>query len=203
MESLIEKLKKFPAAEKSGHGHKKEHKHKHKHKLRECCAKVVVDRVLADRIFRCCETTGPCDLGIRFPRGSVVCGTITVTVLECRPVFCEPQRPVRVNILLLIQKEFVVTEPNGRKTPLEFTFHKRCHRVFPPIFTLDCVNPRHVDCLVFEIKKVCADVDFVCSNPAFHRHATIAERLEVVLLLKLVVKEQLEFELCRHHRKED
>lgn len=185
MESLIAKLKKVPPPCDD------EHLKKAKHKPSRRSAKVVVDRVLAEKMFRCCETTGPCKLGISFPPHSVLSGTVTVTVLECRPVFHEPMRPVQVDILLLLEKKFIVTEPTGRKTPLEFTFYKRCRQNFPPNFTLDCLDPAHVRCIPFEIKKMCVDIRFVPADPDFGGHATIAEQVEVFLLLKLVVKEQL------------
>lgn len=201
MEMLIEKLKKFPSSDSNSLVHQ-DHKKKHKHKFHRRCAKALVDRVLVDRVLvdrvlvdevcKCCETSGPCDIGITFPPGSVLHGTITVTVLECTPAICEPLQPIEFDVMLLIQKDFTVTEPNGKKIPLAFTFHRRCRHIFSPIFELDCIDPKHVQCLVFEIKEVCADIDFICANAAFDGHATISERLDVVLLLKLVVKEELD-----------
>lgn len=198
MEMLIEKLKKCSSSGSASLTHKPP-KMKDKHGFRRRSAKVVADRVLAEKFFTCCEITCPCDIGICFPPCSVLNGTITVTVLECKLVECGSLHPIQVDITLLIQKEFTVTEPCGRITPLEFTFHRQCRHFFPPVFKLDCIDPKRVRCDVFEIKKVCADIDFVCANPAFDCHATIAERLEVCLLLKLVVEEQLDVILCRRH----
>lgn len=193
---LIEKLKNRSTSDSTSLAHKRSGR-KHMHKLRRCCAKVVVDRVLAEEVFTCCETTCPCDIGIAFPPCSVLNGTITVTVIECDVVMCGPLQPIQVDITLLIQKELTVTEPNGRMTPLEFTFHRQCRQFFPPMFKLHCINPKRIRCDVFQIKKVCADIDFVCANPAFDCHATIAEQLEICLLVKLIVEDQLEVRLCR------
>jgi hypothetical protein len=162
-------------------------------------ARVLVDRVLADEVITCCEKNGPCDIGVAVSPCSVLNGTINVTVLKCMPVFCGPRDPVKVDILFCIQKELVVIEPNGKKIPLEFTFYKQCCKRLS-CAKLECIDLKSVHCLVSNIKKVRTHMDFICANPAFDGHATIAEQLEIVLKLKLVVSEQLDVSRHRLHR---
>ena len=67
---------------------------------------------------------------------------------------------------------------------------------------LDGIDVKRVRCVVFDIQRVTADIDFVCSNAAFGGHATLAEQLDIVLVLKLVIEEQLDVALCPTHHKD-
>lgn len=198
LEMLIEKLIQSSSADYS-HVISKHHQKKIKHKGHSHHARVLVDRVLADEVVTCCEKRGPCDIGVAVSPCSVLNGTINVTVLKCMPVFCGPRHPVQVELLLCIQKELVVIEPSGRKIPLEFTFYQQCRERIS-CAELECIDLKSVHCLVSDVQKVRTHIDFICANPAFNGHATIAEQLEIVLKLKLVVSEQLDVSLRHLHR---
>lgn len=199
MATLIEKLKECSSSNNTSLAHKSFKKKRQKRRPLHT-ARILVDKVLAEEVFTCRETMCPCDLGIAVAPYSVLNGTITVTVVNCTPVICGALRPIQVDITLLIQKELTVTEPNGKTIPLEFTFYRQCRHFFSPIFNLASIDPKHIHCEVFEIKKACTDIDFVCANPKFNCHATLAEKLEVRLLLKLVAKEQLDVLLSHRHK---
>lgn len=158
--------------------------------------------MLAEELFTCSEPSGPCDLGMAFPPGSVLTGTIEVTVLSCTPVITGPRNPIEVDIVFLIEKELTVTEPDGTTIPLGFTFHALCRESFGPV-KLGNINPNRIRCMVFDIRSVTANIDFICSNPAFGGHATLAEQLEIVLVIKLFVEEQLDVALCPSHPHDD
>ena len=162
------------------------------------CARVKLDRVLADRKICCSLDIGPCDIGFAVPYCSVLNGTINVTVLECEPVICEPHKPVTLNILLLIEEEFTVTLPDGTKIPLEFAFHRKCTRCIPPIKT-EWLDPSRIQCKVFHLKDIKSKLKFICADSDFDCHATIAVHLDVIIAINLVVEEQLCVALCRKH----
>lgn len=177
--------------------HKKK-KHHHSSPKRSHCAKVKLDRVLADRKVCCSTDFGPCDIGFAVPPCSILSGTINVTVLECDPVICDLKEPVTLDILLFIEQEFTVTLPDGTKIPLEFSFHHKCIRGIPPI-KAECLDPKRIRCQIFNLQEIKSKIKFICEDRDFDCHATIAVHLDVIIALNLVTEEQLCVALCSKH----
>lgn len=169
---------------------------KHKVKKQSRQANVLVERLLADEVVRCCDCIGPCDLGTRFSPCSVLEGSVTVTVLKCTPKLIDHYQPVQVNLLFSIQKEMTVIEPSGKRTPLEFTFYRPCCVCLPPL-PIRCWDTSQVECRVVEVQNVCAKEQFICADAAASGHATLTEELEICVELQLIIPAKLRISLCK------
>lgn len=163
------------------------------------CEKIKADRVLADEIFFLQKTLGPVNLGFSVPEGSILTGTVEVTVLECELEFDENENVVRVIIKIMVQKEFTI-DTGEEEIPLEFAFRNTLQTQFagitPSLIEELGVEFRRVKCQIFDIKDITDEIIFICSDPEMDGNASIAETILIPIKLKLAVEEQLIVALC-------
>ena len=92
--------------------------------------KLVSDVVVCDEIFYFEHDEIDVPLGFDAPTGSVLSGTVTVTVSQCDIDVVEDD--LVATVLFIVQKELLLTTPAGDEFPLEFVErlqfgkHSRC-----------------------------------------------------------------------------
>lgn len=170
------------------------------------CEKIKVPRVICDEIFYIEDDEFNVPVGeIRVPPGSVIDGTVTVTVLECDPRVDLQLNRIFADVVFMIQKELTITTPELELIPLEFGFrlertveYRKC---FPR--ELEAIDPDFLvdlECYVVFV----AGTDVVTLTPStidpvtgeLLKDATFDEELTLQLKLKLVQERQLIMALC-------
>ena len=170
------------------------------------CEKIEVPRVICDEIFYIEDDEFNIPIGeIRVPPGSVIDGTVTVTVLECDPRIDFGLNRIFADVVFMIQKELTITTPELEVIPLEFGFrlertleYRKC---FP--LELEAIDPDFLvdlECYVVFV----TGTDVVTLTPStidpvtgeLLKDATFDEELTIQLKLKLVQERQLIMGLC-------
>ena len=170
------------------------------------CEKIKVPRVICDEIFYIEDDEFNVPVGeIRVPPGSVIDGTVTVTVLECDPRIDFQLNRIFADVVFMIQKDLTITTPELELIPLEFGFrlertveYRKC---FPR--ELEAIDPDFLvdlECYVVFV----AGTDVVTLTPStidpvtgeLLKDATFDEELTIQLKLKLVQERQLIMALC-------
>ncbi len=83
------------------------------------CEKIRTDVVVCDEIFYFEHDEINVPLGFDAPPGSILSGTVTVTLSEC-DVFIVGEGTFVADVLFIVQKELLLTTPAGDVFPLEF-----------------------------------------------------------------------------------
>jgi hypothetical protein len=170
------------------------------------CEKIEVPRVICDEIFYIEDDELNIPIGeIRVPPGSVIDGTVTVTVLECDPRIDFQLNRIFADVVFMIQKDLTITTPELELIPLEFGFrlertveYRKC---FP--LELEAIDPDFLvdlECYVVFV----TGTDVVTLTPStidpvtgeLLKDATFDEELTIQLKLKLVQERQLIMGLC-------
>ncbi len=156
------------------------------------CEEILVDSVI------CSDTlcVHDCDKNIlipnvTIPEGSTICGTVSVAVLELRPIIDRKCGIVIAAVTLFIENELTVITPDCRTYPLEYGF--RIERLinldnccFPQIEQL--ANVSGLNLLVFGL---CTKNEIILHPSTELCPASFDEKLTVNISVKLVIKKQL------------
>ncbi len=170
------------------------------------CEKIEVPRVICDEIFYIEDDEFNIPIGeIRVPPGSVIDGTVTVTILECDPRIDLQLNRIFADVVFMIQKDLTITTPELELIPLEFGFRLERtveYRKCLPL-ELEAIDPDFLvdlECYVVFV----TGTDVVTLTPStidpvtgeLLKDATFDEELTIQLKLKLVQERQLIMALC-------
>lgn len=170
------------------------------------CEKIEVPRVICDEILYIEDDEFNIPIGeIRVPPGSVIDGTVTVTVLECDPRIDLQLNRIFADVVFMIQKDLTITTPEPELIPLEFGFRLERtveYRKCLPL-ELEAINPDFLVDLECHVVFV-TGTDVVTLTPStidpvtgeLLKDATFDEELTIQLKLKLVQERQLIMGLC-------
>lgn len=164
-----------------------------------CCEKVLVDLVLCDEIFYFHHEEIGVPLGIDVPPGSVLSGTVQVTLAKCDLSLCG-QGFFVIEPVFIVQKELVLTTPNNNQFELEFlerlaycAVFRKCSCADLEILDLDF---EQLNCQIIRTEGV----DTITLDPL---NDTFSEDLTIELKVKITAPVQKFVKLCSYHRTVD
>lgn len=176
------------------------------------CDKFKVDRVICDEIFYVEDDEFDVPIGeIVVPEGSVIGGTVTVTVLDCAPIVDIDEDELRANVVFMIQKELSIdTDPDDPEAPiipLEFGFrlerevtYRKC--IPSQLAEIDPGLLENLRCHIIHVQGT-DEVNLTPSSDPQTKDATFDEFLTVQLKLKLVQERQMALSLCPGNQQVD
>jgi hypothetical protein len=155
------------------------------------CEKLVSDVVVCDEIFYFEHDEIDVPLGFDAPTGSVLSGTVTVTVSQCDIDVVEDD--LVATVLFIVQKELLLTTPAGDEFPLEFVerlqFVEAFRKCDASVLELLGLEPEQLRCHIVRTSgfdTITLDTD----------NDTFSEELTIELKLKITAELQQFFKLC-------
>lgn len=156
------------------------------------CEKIKTDVVVCDEIFYFEHDEVNVPLGFDAPTGSVLAGTVTVTLSEC-DVFIVGEGTFVADVLFIVQKELLLTTPAGDVFPLEFVERLRFVEPFrkcdATVLELLGLLPEELRCQIVRT----AGTDTLTLNTD---NDTFSEELTIELKIKVTAEVQQFIKLC-------
>lgn len=156
------------------------------------CEKIKTDVVVCDEIFYFDHEEIDVPLGFDAPAGSVLEGVVTVTLSAC-DVSIGLGGEFIANVLFIVQKELLLTTPDGTEFPLEFVERIAYEGEFRKcsVDVLDILNldPEQLRCYIVRT----AGTDVITLNTD---NDTFSENLTIELKVKIVAEVQQFMSLC-------